>query len=53
MKSLDQYGYILVAKDDAEAIQSANEIASEHLEIVMKKSIRSYDEDPAMPVLFS
>ena len=35
-KSLDQYGYILVAKDDAEAIQTANEIASEHLEIVMK-----------------
>lgn len=31
-KSLDQYGYILVAKDDAEAIQTANEIASEHLE---------------------
>ena len=28
-KSLDQYGYILVAKDDAEAIQTANEIASE------------------------
>ena len=35
-KSLDQYGYILVAKDNAEAIQTANEIASEHLEIVMK-----------------
>ena len=35
-KSLDQYGYILVAKDEAEAIQTANEIASEHLEIVMK-----------------
>ena len=35
-KSLDQYGYILVAKDDAEAIQTANEIASEHLEIITK-----------------
>ena len=34
-KSLDQYGYILVAKDQAEAIETANEIASEHLEIMM------------------
>lgn len=32
-KSLDNYGYILVAKDMEEAIQTANEIASEHLEI--------------------
>ena len=33
-KSLDNYGYILVAKDLEEAIATANEIASEHLEIV-------------------
>lgn len=32
--SLDNYGYILVAKDLEEAIVTANEIASEHLEIV-------------------
>lgn len=35
-KSLDSYGYILVAKDIDEAIDTANEIASEHLEIVTK-----------------
>lgn len=35
-KSLDQYGYILVAKDLEEAIDTANEIASEHLELVTK-----------------
>lgn len=35
-KSLDSYGYILVAKDMKEAIDTANEIASEHLEIVTK-----------------
>ncbi len=35
-KSLDNYGYILVAKDMEEAIQTANEIASEHLEIQTK-----------------
>lgn len=35
-KSLDNYGYILVAKDMDEAIDTANEIASEHLEIVTK-----------------
>ena len=33
-KSLDNYGYILVAKTLDEAIETANEIASEHLEIV-------------------
>ena len=32
-KSLDNYGYILIAKDMDEAIETANEIASEHLEI--------------------
>lgn len=35
-KSLDNYGYILVAGSEAEAIETANDIASEHLEIVMK-----------------
>ena len=35
-KSLDSYGYILVANDMKEAIDTANEIASEHLEIVTK-----------------
>lgn len=35
-KSLDAYGYILVADTMEEAIRTANEIASEHLEIVTK-----------------
>lgn len=35
-KSLDNYGYILVADTMEEAIATANEIASEHLEIVTK-----------------
>lgn len=35
-KSLDHYGYILVASDLEEAIETANEIASEHLEIMTK-----------------
>ena len=33
-KSLDNYGYILIAENLEEAIEAANEIASEHLEIV-------------------
>jgi histidinol dehydrogenase len=33
-KSLENYGYILVAPDMDTAIETANEIASEHLEIV-------------------
>ena len=33
-KSLDQYGYILVADSMKEAIETVNEIAPEHLEIV-------------------
>ena len=33
-KSLDNYGHILVADNLADAIDAANEIASEHLEIV-------------------
>ena len=35
-KSLDNYGYILVAETMEDAIDAANEIASEHLEIVTK-----------------
>lgn len=35
-KSLENYGYILIAKDIDEAVETANEIASEHLEIVTK-----------------
>ena len=34
-KSLDQYGYILVAETLQEAIDTANAIASEHLELVV------------------
>lgn len=35
-KSLEAYGYILVAETMEEAIETANEIASEHLEIVTR-----------------
>lgn len=35
-KSLDNYGYILVAPDMDAAVETANEIASEHMEIVTK-----------------
>ena len=35
-KSLENYGYILVAPDMETAIDTVNEIASEHLEIVTK-----------------
>lgn len=35
-KSLDNYGYILVAESMDEAIAAVNEIASEHLELVTK-----------------
>lgn len=37
-KSIDTYGYILLAKDMQEAIDTANEIASEHLEIMTANS---------------
>lgn len=33
-KSLDNYGYILLAENMVEAVEAANEIASEHLEIL-------------------
>lgn len=35
-KSLDNYGYILVAKDMEDAIEVTNDIATEHLEIMTK-----------------
>lgn len=35
-KSLDNYGFILVAENLTEAIETTNEIASEHLEIMTK-----------------
>lgn len=35
-KSLENYGYILIADSMEEAIETANEIASEHLEILTK-----------------
>lgn len=35
-KSLDNYGYILLAENMTDAIDAANEIASEHLEILTK-----------------
>lgn len=37
-KSLDNYGYILVADSLEDAIEAANDIASEHLEIVTKNA---------------
>lgn len=35
-KSLDNYGYILVAEDMDAAVEAANDIASEHVEILTK-----------------
>jgi len=35
-KSLDNYGYIIIARDMADAIDIANDIASEHLEIMTR-----------------
>ncbi|MFV0464854.1 MAG: histidinol dehydrogenase [Lachnospiraceae bacterium] len=37
-KSIDQYGYILLAETMEDMIQTANDIASEHLEIITKDS---------------
>jgi histidinol dehydrogenase len=39
-KSLDNYGYILVADNIDDVIEAANEIASEHVEIMMTDSAR-------------
>ena len=35
-KSLSKYGFVLIAKDMEQAIETVNNIASEHLEIVTK-----------------
>ena len=37
-KSLENFGYILIAEDMDEAIEAANEIASEHMEIFTKNA---------------
>ena len=37
-KSLENFGYILIAEDMDEAIEAANEIASEHMEIVTQNA---------------
>lgn len=37
-KSLENFGYILIAEDMDEAIEAANEIASEHMEIATKNA---------------
>ena len=37
-KSLENFGYILITEDMDEAIEAANEIASEHMEIVTKNA---------------
>ena len=37
-KSLENFGYILIAEDMDEAIEAAKEIASEHMEIVTKNA---------------
>ena len=37
-KSLENFGYILIAEDMDEAIEAANKIASEHMEIVSKNA---------------
>ena len=37
-KSLENFGYILIAEDMDEAIDAANEIASDHMEIVTKNA---------------
>lgn len=36
LKSLENYGYILLASDMEDAVKTANEIASEHLEIMTR-----------------
>lgn len=39
-KSLEQYGFILLAENMADAVDAVNEIASEHLEIVTKDAFQ-------------
>lgn len=43
-KSLDNYGYLLVAETMEEAVDAVNEIASEHLEIMTKDPFRIMTE---------
>lgn len=43
-KSLDNYGYLLVAETMEQAIDAVNEIASEHLEIMTKDPFRIMTE---------
>ena len=45
-KSLDNYGYILVADTMQDAIDTVNEIASEHLELVTKNPFENNDKNP-------
>lgn len=52
-KSLDNYGYLLIAPDMKSAIHTANEIASEHLEIITKNPFDTMTAAFRMPVLFS
>ena len=40
-KSLDNYGYILIASSMEEAIDTANEIASEHIELLTKNPVET------------
>ncbi|MCR5846762.1 MAG: histidinol dehydrogenase [Lachnospiraceae bacterium] len=40
-KSLEQFGFILIAKDMKEAVDAVNDIASEHLEILTKNPIET------------
>ena len=44
-KSLDNYGYILVADTMEDAVEAANAVASEHLEIVTKGPLPGDDEN--------
>ena len=45
-KSLDNYGYILVADNMEEAIDTVNAIASEHMEIVTAEPLGDYFAGP-------
>lgn len=47
-KSLDSFGYILVASDMKEAIDTANAIASEHMEIMTANPFDVYDQGSRM-----
>ena len=51
-KSLDQFGRILVADCVEQAVEAANEIASEHLEIVMKDPFEIMTKIPNAGAIF-